>query len=110
MVDLLIALEAFDELLRDVGVDPDEEDVVGLVLLAVESVVEVLVDQVVDYGVLSLQQHSYVAYLVRLPRQALQGLQEGRVSGLGLSHHFQTEVIVFEEMSQRTDFVDLILK
>jgi hypothetical protein len=49
VIDLLVALESFDELLGNVGIDPHQKDIVVLILLVVELVVEVLVDQVVDY-------------------------------------------------------------
>lgn len=45
MVDLLIALQPFDKLFRDIGIHPDEVDVVEVIFLIVKFIIEVFVNQ-----------------------------------------------------------------
>jgi len=52
MVDSLIAFESFDELFRNIGIHPDEEDVIEMILFVVKLVVKVFLDKIVNKRVL----------------------------------------------------------
>jgi len=54
MVDSLIAFESFDELFRNIGIHPDEEDVIEMILFVVKLVVKVFLDKIVNKRVLCL--------------------------------------------------------
>lgn len=60
MVDLLIALQSLDELLRDVCVYPDEVVIVEVVLLVEKFEVEVPVGQTSDNRILCLEHDSEI--------------------------------------------------
>ena len=60
MIDSLIALDSLDKFLGDICVHPEKENIIKMIFLIVKFIIEVLVNKVMDDGILCFEHDDYI--------------------------------------------------